>query len=88
MTMSTAPNLLETRTGWLLVANKHDQSLGIIDPVSNTQIATVPVGGVTIALESGRDRCRNTAPTDAVHSDCVGQQSETFEASHAVASSS
>jgi YVTN family beta-propeller protein len=47
MIMSAAPNPLETRTGWLLVANKHDQSLGIIDPVSYTQIATVPVGGVT-----------------------------------------
>lgn len=47
MALSAAPHPLETRTGWLLVANKHDQSLGIIDPVSHTQIATVPVGGVT-----------------------------------------
>jgi YVTN family beta-propeller protein len=47
MTMSVAPTPPAIRTGWLLVANKHDQSLGIIDPVSNTQIATVPVGGVT-----------------------------------------
>ena len=34
-------------TGSLLVVNKHDQSLGIIDPISLTQVATVPVGGVT-----------------------------------------
>jgi DNA-binding beta-propeller fold protein YncE len=47
MTTPAASNPLETRTGWLLVANKHDQSLGIIDPLSNAQIAAVPVGGVT-----------------------------------------
>jgi YVTN family beta-propeller protein len=34
-------------SGWLLVVNKQDRTLGIIDPVSQAQIATVPVGGVT-----------------------------------------
>jgi YVTN family beta-propeller protein len=33
--------------GWLLVANKNDQALGIVDPVTNRQVANVPVGGVT-----------------------------------------
>jgi len=33
--------------GMLLVANKGDQTLGIIDPESGQQIATVPEGGVT-----------------------------------------
>jgi YVTN family beta-propeller protein len=33
--------------GWLLVANKGDRSLGIIDPVTGRQVAAVPVGGVT-----------------------------------------
>ena len=34
-------------SGWLLVANKADQSLGIVDPVTHEQVANVPVGGVT-----------------------------------------
>jgi YVTN family beta-propeller protein len=42
----------------LLVANKGDQSLGLIDPVKNQQIAEVPEGGVTghevIASPDGR----------------------------------
>lgn len=42
----------------LLVANKGDQSLGLIDPVKNQQIADVPEGGVTghevIASPDGR----------------------------------
>ncbi|MGA2114910.1 MAG: cytochrome D1 domain-containing protein [Bryobacteraceae bacterium] len=33
--------------GWLLIANKGDQSLGIIDPAGNRQIAEIPEGGVT-----------------------------------------
>jgi DNA-binding beta-propeller fold protein YncE len=33
--------------GLLLVANKGEQSLGIIDPVSGKQLATVPEGGIT-----------------------------------------
>ncbi|HEX3105451.1 MAG TPA: hypothetical protein VHQ22_13485 [Terriglobales bacterium] len=33
--------------GWLLVANKEDNALGIIDPRSEKQIAEIPEGGVT-----------------------------------------
>jgi len=33
--------------GWLLVANKGEQTLGIIDPRTGQQVATVPEGGVT-----------------------------------------
>jgi YVTN family beta-propeller protein len=33
--------------GWLLVANKGDNGLGIIDPVEGRQIGEVPEGGVT-----------------------------------------
>ena len=33
--------------GWLLVANKKDSTLGIIDPAARSQIAAVPVGGIT-----------------------------------------
>ena len=36
-----------TANGLLLVANKGDHTLGIIDPVAGTQIATVDEGGVT-----------------------------------------
>jgi YVTN family beta-propeller protein len=44
--------------GILLIANKGDQTLGIIDPASGTQVARVPEGGVTghevIASPDGR----------------------------------
>src|SRR6266850_1626472 len=44
--------------GWLLVANKGDQTLGIIDPVAGKQIATIPENGVTghevVASPDGR----------------------------------
>ncbi|MGA2145436.1 MAG: cytochrome D1 domain-containing protein [Bryobacteraceae bacterium] len=33
--------------GWLLVANKGDRSMGIIDPASGRQVAEIPEGGVT-----------------------------------------
>jgi YVTN family beta-propeller protein len=33
--------------GWLLVANKGENGLGIIDPVEGRQVAEVPEGGVT-----------------------------------------
>jgi YVTN family beta-propeller protein len=33
--------------GWLLVANKGDNAMGIIDPVAGKQVAEVPEGGVT-----------------------------------------
>ena len=47
MTALVQPLQSQDRAGWLLVANKNDQSLGIIDPVSHRQVAAVPVGGVT-----------------------------------------
>src|SRR5580700_11763601 len=44
--------------GWVLVANKGDHTLGIIDPVSGTQVAAIDEGGVTghevIASPDGR----------------------------------
>lgn len=52
------PALSSTSHGVLLVANKGDQSLGIIDPDSGKQIAMVAEGGVTghevIASPDGR----------------------------------
>lgn len=36
-----------SKSGWLLIANKGDNSLGIIDPLAGRQIAEVPEGGVT-----------------------------------------
>jgi YVTN family beta-propeller protein len=33
--------------GWLLVTNKTDQTLSIVDPVTNKQVATIPEGGNT-----------------------------------------
>jgi YVTN family beta-propeller protein len=45
-------------TGYLLTANKGDQSLGIIDPAAGKQLAEVPEGGITghevIASPDGR----------------------------------
>jgi YVTN family beta-propeller protein len=44
--------------GWLLVANKGDHTLGIVDPASGTQVAAIEEGGVTghevIASPDGR----------------------------------
>ncbi len=44
--------------GWLLVANKGDRSMGIVDPGTLKQVATVPEGGITghevIASPDGR----------------------------------
>ena len=44
--------------GWLLVANKADHALGIIDPVTAAQVAVVPENGITghevIASPDGR----------------------------------
>jgi DNA-binding beta-propeller fold protein YncE len=55
---SASPNDPEPSHGWLLVANKGDHSLGIIDPVEGRQIATVDEGGITghevIASPDGR----------------------------------
>jgi len=45
-------------SGWLIVANKGDQTVGIIDPASGREMATVPEGGTTahelIASPDGR----------------------------------
>src|SRR5579864_6261450 len=41
------PSANSAPRGLLLVANKGDQTLGIIDPDSGKQVATVPEGGVT-----------------------------------------
>ncbi len=44
--------------GWLVVANKGDQTIGIIDPATGREVATVPEGGTTahevIASPDGR----------------------------------
>ncbi|MDE3168450.1 MAG: beta-propeller fold lactonase family protein [Acidobacteriota bacterium] len=49
---AAAPN------GWLIVANKGDRTVGIVDPASGTQVAAVPEGGITahevIASPDGR----------------------------------
>ncbi len=48
--LSTSPAWSARQTevgGELLVANKGDRSLGIIDPVTNKQVAAVPENGVT-----------------------------------------
>ena len=37
----------DSTQGYLLVANKGDHTLGVIDPVAGTQIATIDEGGVT-----------------------------------------
>jgi DNA-binding beta-propeller fold protein YncE len=47
-TLATARTLPRgDRGGWLLVANKGDQALGIIDPIEGRQVAAVPEGGIT-----------------------------------------
>src|SRR6202040_1294067 len=33
--------------GWLLVANKGEQTLGLVDPVAGRQVAIVPEDGIT-----------------------------------------
>ncbi len=46
LTMS-AGRPVASPSGWLLVANKGDRALGIVDPESGRQVAAVPEGGVT-----------------------------------------
>src|ERR1035441_8790296 len=43
--LALAPGL--RAAGWLLVANKGDQTLGIIDPAAGRQLAAVPEDGIT-----------------------------------------
>jgi len=50
LTLSSSPSWSEPpkeESGKLLVANKGDHTLGIIDPVANRQTAVVPENGVT-----------------------------------------
>ncbi len=44
---AAGPNPPSTGSGWLLVANKGDHTLGIIDPVEGKEVATVDEGGIT-----------------------------------------
>jgi len=44
---AAAPNPPAPSHGWLLIANKGDHTLGIIDPVEGKQVATVDEGGIT-----------------------------------------
>jgi len=46
---TTAANAADTPTakGWLLVTNKADQTLSIVDPTTNQQVTTIPEGGNT-----------------------------------------
>jgi DNA-binding beta-propeller fold protein YncE len=46
-TVMAQPAANTSASGLLLVANKGDNSLGIIDPVAGKQIAEIPEGGVT-----------------------------------------
>jgi YVTN family beta-propeller protein len=46
-TRAGLPSANNAARGLLLVANKGDQTLGIIDPESGKQVASVPEGGVT-----------------------------------------
>lgn len=51
-------NAAAASSGWLIVANKGDQTVGIIDPATGREVATVPEGGTTahelIASPDGR----------------------------------
>ncbi len=55
---SIVPLAAAASNGWLIVANKGDQTVGIIDPVTGREVATVPEGGITahevIASPDGR----------------------------------
>ncbi|HEX4164748.1 MAG TPA: YncE family protein [Bryobacteraceae bacterium] len=45
--MSSPSQADETSSGFLLVANKGDHTLGIVNPVAGKQLAAIPEGGVT-----------------------------------------
>ena len=47
MTSFSAESAAGSSKGLLLIANKGDHTLGIIDPVEGRQLATVPEDGVT-----------------------------------------
>ncbi len=44
---AAAPNPPTTSRGWLLIANKGDHTLGIIDPMEGKEVATVDEDGIT-----------------------------------------
>ncbi len=46
MAMTAQPTMAQAN-GWLLVVNKGDRTLGIVDPATGTQVAAVPLEGVT-----------------------------------------
>ena len=58
MTSSTTDASVKPAGGFLLIANKGDHTLGIVDPQSGRQLATVPEDGITghevIASPDGR----------------------------------
>src|SRR4051794_33780928 len=45
--LAGAPPVADHTKGTLLIANKGDRSLGLVDPRSGKQVPTVPEGGVT-----------------------------------------
>ena len=47
LTIIASPTANAAANGWLLVANKGDQTLGLIDPDAGRMVATVPEEGVT-----------------------------------------
>ncbi|HTV00995.1 MAG TPA: hypothetical protein VMF13_10670 [Luteitalea sp.] len=47
MVAAVTPSVVAQRGGWLLVVNKGDRALGIIDPTTGAQVAAVPLNGVT-----------------------------------------
>src|ERR1041385_1289422 len=55
---SVGNNLNAAEHGWVLVANKGDHTLGIIDPEAGRQIAAIPEDGVTghevVASQDGK----------------------------------
>jgi YVTN family beta-propeller protein len=58
MPRASQPRPANSGKAWLLVANKGEHTLGLIDPIAGRQIATLDVGGVTghevIASPDGR----------------------------------
>jgi DNA-binding beta-propeller fold protein YncE len=45
--MATVSAINDSSKGWLLVANKADATLGIVDPASGKQVAVIEEGGIT-----------------------------------------
>ena len=47
MPLNSGTQPADNPQGWLLVANKGDNALGIVNPAEGKQVAEVPEGGVT-----------------------------------------